>query len=70
MVNIDLSTNQGGKIRERIIVEIEIARRRSQEKLLVANIGMDEVILGMDWLKKHNPDIHWTRGVMTFPGEE
>ena len=66
MVNIYLSTNQGGKIREKIIAEVEIARRNSQEKLLVANIGTDEVILGMDWLQKHNPDIHWTKGVMTF----
>ena len=32
----------------------------------MANIGTDEVILGMDWLQKHNPDIHWTKGVMTF----
>ena len=66
LVNIDLSTNQGGKIWEKIITEVEIAGRKSQEKLLVANIGTDEVVLGMDWLKKHNPDIHWTKGMMTF----
>lgn len=28
----------------------------------VAKLGRDDVILGIPWLRKHNPEIHWDRG--------
>ncbi|KAE8553814.1 hypothetical protein EYB25_002352 [Talaromyces marneffei] len=28
----------------------------------VTKLGRDDVILGIPWLRKHNPEIHWNRG--------
>lgn len=32
----------------------------------VANIGRSDVIIGHNWLEKHNPEINWKTGEITF----
>jgi RNase H-like domain found in reverse transcriptase/Reverse transcriptase (RNA-dependent DNA polymerase)/Integrase zinc binding domain/Chromo (CHRromatin Organisation MOdifier) domain/Aspartyl protease len=32
----------------------------------VAPIGRHEIILGMPWIRKHNPDIDWVKGTIAF----
>ena len=29
---------------------------------IVTDIGEEDVIIGLDWLREHNPDIDWERG--------
>ena len=43
-------------------MKIGILGRESWEKLLVTDIGTNKVVLGMDWLRKHNPDITGQKG--------
>ena len=37
------------------------------ESLLVFPIDSFDIILGMPWLKKHNPNINWSTDTVTFP---
>ena len=37
-----------------------------QCELLVTNLGGEDVILGMDWLHEHNPQINWVKNCLTF----
>jgi hypothetical protein len=32
----------------------------------IAQIGEHQAILGMPWIRKHNPDIDWVKGTVTF----
>ena len=32
----------------------------------VANTGDDDIILGIDWLRHHNPEIDWEKGIVHF----
>ncbi|ESK81897.1 pro-pol protein [Moniliophthora roreri MCA 2997] len=39
-------------------------------ELLVTDLGPEEVILGLPWLRKVNPDIDWRAGLMNIKVEE
>lgn len=32
----------------------------------IANIGRDDLIIGIDWLRHHNPSIDWQLGTVDF----
>ena len=32
----------------------------------VADIGSEDLIIGIDWLRKHNPEIDWQEGEVTL----
>ena len=39
-----------------------------EEKIIftVADIGSEDLIIGIDWLRKHNPEIDWQEGEVTL----
>ena len=41
-----------------------MAVRNHQEKVVfvVTDIGEEDVIIGLDWLHEHNPQVDWERG--------
>ena len=57
--NADGTTNQGGVILEAADIELGISGFPGKETLLITTLGKEDVILGMLWLKKHNPEIDW-----------
>ena len=52
-------------------VQLQIQEYRTKVDLLICelNDGID-VILGMAWLNKENPDINWSTGTVTLPDAE
>ena len=36
---------------------------------LVTNLGNEDIILGLPWLQRVNPDIDWRKGQITIPGK-
>ena len=62
--NIDRTLNIGGKITHYIYINILLNDQRIGTKLLVTNIGKNNLILGLPWLKKKNPQIDWKTGRM------
>ena len=67
LYNIDGSPNKMGNITH--IAELGMCIGNHHEPaaiFTVANIGTEDVIIGIDWLRKHNPDIDWDEGMMTL----
>jgi len=50
-------------------VPIDIGSHREMATFQVAKLSNHEVILGMPWLKQHNPRIDWGEGKITFESE-
>lgn len=63
----DGSTLSTGRIDEETY-SLPVTIQRHHEELTFDVVGMAThyIILGMPWLKKHNPAINWQKGVLTF----
>ena len=48
---------------------MDIGSHREQIRFQVANLKKHEAILGMPWLKKHNPAINWDKEQISFNSE-
>ena len=57
LYNIDGTENHDGMIME--VAMLDMAIRDHQEKVVfvVTDIGEEDAIVGLDWLREHNPDI-------------
>ena len=62
VLNVDGTRNQEGDIMHYVLLTVSVGKHA--EKLWCAVTCLEKVplILGHDWLKKHNPDIDWTTG--------
>ena len=60
--NIDGSPNEAGQISE--VVDVVLRYKTYSERMLLAvsRLGKQNLILGYDWLKDHNPKIDWEKG--------
>ena len=50
----------------KVELPITIGGRDIKEELYVTHLGKNEIILGFDWLQKHNPRINWKSGTLDF----
>ena len=50
-------------------VPMDISNHRELATFQVANLQHHEVILGMPWLREHNPTLDWKEKKITFNGE-
>ena len=69
--NIDGSANEGGFITTKACLLMRMTNTEGdyhdeQCELLATNLGGENIILGMDWLHKHNPQINWVKNCLTF----
>ena len=60
-----IASNQG-MVTQEAGVTLETQGRTSKETLDVTNIGDTDVILGLPWLRKHQPRIDWTNLTLAF----
>ena len=58
-----------GPITHEAIIAMDIGSHREQIRFEVANLKKHEAILGMPWLKKHNPTINWDKKQISFNSE-
>ena len=70
--NVNGSTNTAGPIHHTTIQTIRIQTHDKdyhQERagFYVTNVGTHDIILGMDWLKAHNPELDWTNSIIVLP---
>jgi hypothetical protein len=61
LYNINNSGNTAGKITTIVILNTTIGEKRRKLPFLVTDIGLEEVILGIDWLRLENPTINWAK---------
>ncbi|ETW85249.1 hypothetical protein HETIRDRAFT_44016 [Heterobasidion irregulare TC 32-1] len=62
--NVDDTINKAGLIRSALDVNLiiwDIHRQTHTERvqMFISNLGKDDLILGTDWLKYHDPSIEW-----------
>ena len=62
MFNVDGSLNEAGSITK--VADMIMTYKGHSERILLAvmQLGKQDAILGMTWLKKHNPEIDFTTG--------
>lgn len=66
VLNVDGSENAAGSITHAIDLEVMFGEHREKMTFGIVNLGKNKMILGHDWLKKHNPDINWVEGHIEF----
>lgn len=64
--NVDGTVNSGGQITHYLRSPIILGERVFMTQFYVADLGPDEVILGMTFLRERNPIINWKEGWMTI----
>ena len=64
--NADGSQNAIGLITHEAVLRMAIGDHQEEIRAAVANTGEDELILGVDWLRCHNPEIDWKEGRIKF----
>ncbi|KAI5115318.1 hypothetical protein M0805_005320 [Coniferiporia weirii] len=64
--NVDGTPNQHRTITQFTWRLIKIGGRSITTTFLVTSLGKEDVILGLPWLKRHNPTINWTAGTISI----
>ena len=67
VLNADGSHNSGGKITEKVTVNMNINGHSEQIEASVVHLqDRADIFLGHDWLVKHNPEVDWNAGKIKF----
>ncbi|KAL5521846.1 hypothetical protein ACEPAF_1690 [Sanghuangporus sanghuang] len=64
--NADGTSNEGGLIKEYVIVRMFFGKHEEEIRLAVTSLASSNIFLGHDWLTKHNPEIDWRAGTVKF----
>uniref|UniRef100_A0A0W0G3D4 Putative reverse transcriptase-rnase h-integrase n=1 Tax=Moniliophthora roreri TaxID=221103 RepID=A0A0W0G3D4_MONRR len=65
--NVDGTANKTAWITHVVELEFLIAGKEFRENFMISGIGDEEMILGLPWLRRHNPTINWEMGEIEFP---
>ena len=69
LYNIDRTINKAGTIEDKVPLYLHIRDQERKWDFLVTNLGPEDIILGLPWLRHVNPAIDWSSGEMTIPSE-
>lgn len=64
--NADGSCNAIGEITKEAHLTMRVGTHQEKIVAAIANTGEDDLILGIDWLRHHNPEINWEMGDVHF----
>ena len=67
LYNIDGSSNQAGRITHFARLKLTLDGFDEWTDFLATNLGGEDTILGLPWLRKVNPHIDWQRGRIRIP---
>ena len=62
--NVDGTQNSAGSITHAAELIVEFQGHHKKITAEVTDLGKNSFILGFSWLKRHNPDIDWTKGTV------
>jgi len=68
-INVDGTLNKQGAMRYAAILRMGMSvdpNHWETVKVAITNIGQNEILLGMDWLRAHNPSIDWGAKTIKF----
>ena len=61
---MDGTWNSAGSITHTAELIVEFQGHHEKITAEVMDLGKNSFILGFSWLKRHNPDINWTKGTV------
>ncbi|ESK91225.1 pro-pol protein [Moniliophthora roreri MCA 2997] len=64
--NVDGTPNKTAWISHMVELEFRIAGKEFRENFMISGIGDESMILGLPWLRYHNPQINWETGEVRF----
>jgi hypothetical protein len=64
--NVDRTENKQGTIRYYTDLDIQVNGKTNTERFLITGLGNQKIILGLPWLRKHNPEINWKEGTLLW----
>ena len=64
--NADATENKKGLITHYVRCQVSIGNHTSWQSFLVTDIGRQDLIIGITFLREHNPEIDWKQGNITF----
>jgi hypothetical protein len=62
--NADGILNKQGVVTHKAVIDLGINRKEEPTLFFIAGLGKDNVILGLTWLRKHNPIVNWKEGTL------
>ena len=62
--NVDGTPNKRGTITHYTWANLQVDNVATKERLLAVGLGKENIILGLPWLKRINPDIDWVKGTL------
>ncbi|KAI3598412.1 hypothetical protein WG66_000675 [Moniliophthora roreri] len=65
--NVDGTANKTAWIMQSVMVTYNVGTKRMIDTFLILGLGREEVILGLPWLRKYNPEVDWITGRTMFP---
>ena len=71
VLNVDRTNNVNGTITHYTWRSFTLGQKRLTARMLVTSLGKEDIILGLPWLQKHNPNIDWkakTLAIQTIKG--
>ena len=60
LFNIDGTQNREGSITDVAVLDLVIGSHSERIVLVVTDIGPEDLIIGIDWMRRYNPEIDWT----------
>ena len=66
LFNVDGTRNQAGDLTHYAKLWIRVGKHEAKERIPVTNTGIETLIMGYEWLERHNPEINWRSGDIGF----
>ena len=68
--NVDGTDNKQRTIHYYTDLNVKIGDQTFLERFYITGLGNQKIILGLPWLRKHNPEIDWEKGTVTWRNSE
>lgn len=62
----DGTDSTSGQVTHMAQITLNIMGHSEQILLFITSLAYFDIVLGLPWLQYHNPEIHWTQGVLNF----
>ena len=64
--NVDGTHNEGGDITHTVRTKVLYEGHTEEATFHVTNLGGSSIILGLPWLRQHNPEVDWRTGTVSM----
>jgi hypothetical protein len=62
--NTDGTQNEQGVVMHKAVISLGVNGKEDLTIFFITGLGKDNIILGLTWLRKHNPIINWNEGML------